>query len=283
MRHTQGPKEVAALVMAPNADGDALSSAAPQERKRPLRTYGKRSAPVREPEAPLPKRQRVAAVKEEKPTREEPLPQLPQLPKQGPPPKRDSILSYFKRLPSSSSIPAVPSSDPAEPALTPPPSSPVLHSRARPRTRLTTRTTIIEEDDLDSRDGEGVEKEEHWGSDLEDGQHDRPSLTSHTNHERNPLSETAPSKLNKLESVTIPGKDVSGSVKKKKKIGKRPAKEMVQTTLNLSLNPDSGFKICKECGILYNPLNEKDRKEHKKQHAAYVRNKAKAVVVAASP
>jgi hypothetical protein len=59
------------------------------------------------------------------------------------------------------------------------------------------------------------------------------------------------------------------------KLGKRQTKERVQMTLSLAINPGPGFTVCKDCGILYNPLNEKDRKEHKKQHAAHVRAKLK--------
>ncbi|KAK0749970.1 hypothetical protein B0T18DRAFT_428010 [Schizothecium vesticola] len=57
---------------------------------------------------------------------------------------------------------------------------------------------------------------------------------------------------------------------------KRPLRtygKRVQMTLSLAINPGPGFTVCKDCGILYNPLNEKDRKEHKKQHAAHVRAK----------
>jgi len=46
-------------------------------------------------------------------------------------------------------------------------------------------------------------------------------------------------------------------------------------TLSLAINPGPGFTVCKDCDVLYNPLNEKDRKEHKKQHAAHVRAKLK--------
>ena len=231
---------------------------------------------------PPPKRQRVETLKEEA-THAEPQPQLPQLPKQEPP-KRESILSYFKRLPSSSSVPAVPSSDPVEPALTPPPSSPVPISNARKRRRLTTRPNIAEEVGLVVKSIHLVPKdkntaeEQRLQSGLRGDQNDEPLSVSTTNHQRNPFSETTPSKLNTLEAVA----PTKGSVGSQKKVGKRPAKDMVQTTLNISLNPDSGFTICKDCGTLYNPLNEKDRKEHKKQHAAHVRSKAKRSI-AGSP
>lgn len=54
---------------------------------------------------------------------------------------------------------------------------------------------------------------------------------------------------------------------------KRPPKEMTQTTLSLSVQKEPGFTICGVCDLLYNPLNEKDRKEHSKRHAAFSRSK----------
>jgi hypothetical protein len=55
---------------------------------------------------------------------------------------------------------------------------------------------------------------------------------------------------------------------------RRAAKATVQTTLNLSMADEPGFIICKDCEILYNPLNEKDRKDHARRHAAVIRRKA---------
>ncbi|KAK4447754.1 hypothetical protein QBC34DRAFT_408803 [Podospora aff. communis PSN243] len=274
-----------APAMTQDAGASPSSSHAPRERKKPLRTYGKRPAPVKEPEAPSPKRQRIASAKEEEAARKEPPPQLPHLPSKGPPPKRDSILSYFKRIPSSSSIPAIPSSDPIEPTLTPPPSSPAPSFRARKRRRLTTRHNIVERGASAVKFDHDVE--EHKDREEEDAQKREPdggpdvglSPSSAAYPERKPLSQAESSKLNALESVTATTKIVPGA---KKRIGNRPPKDMVQTTLNISLKADSGFTICKECGVLYNPLNEKDRKEHKKQHAAHVRSKAKGKV-SASP
>jgi hypothetical protein len=61
----------------------------------------------------------------------------------------------------------------------------------------------------------------------------------------------------------------------KKRPGKQPARDLTQTTLSLSLQKDPGFTICAVCDLLYNPLNEKDRREHKRRHAAYSRAKEK--------
>lgn len=59
---------------------------------------------------------------------------------------------------------------------------------------------------------------------------------------------------------------------------RRPRKATVQTTLNLSLADEPGFTICKECEMLYNPLNEKDRKDHTRRHAAAMRRKGEVSV-----
>jgi hypothetical protein len=271
--------------MTQDADANAPSSHTPRERKRPLRTYGKRPAPVKELEAPSPKRQRVASAKEEEPACKELPTQLPQPLSKGPPPKRDSILSYFKRITPSSSTPTIPSSDPVEPILTPPPSSPASLVTAQKRRRLTTRHNIVERGPPAVEFDHGVE--EHTDREEQDAQKREPdggldvrSLpSSNVRPQRKPLSDAASSKLNALESVTTTTKNIPGA---KRRLGKRPPKDMVQTTLNISLKADSGFTICQECGVLYNPLNEKDRKEHKKQHAAHVRSKAKGKV-SASP
>jgi hypothetical protein len=50
-------------------------------------------------------------------------------------------------------------------------------------------------------------------------------------------------------------------------------KAKVQTTLSLSVGNEPGFRICKDCNMLYNPLNEKDRKDHAREHAASSRRK----------
>ena len=71
----------------------------------------------------------------------------------------------------------------------------------------------------------------------------------------------------------------SHEVRKKKKRPEKRPKEMVQTVLSLSVNKEPGFLICKECGILYNPLNGEDRKEHRRRHSAWVKGKGKGTEV----
>lgn len=58
---------------------------------------------------------------------------------------------------------------------------------------------------------------------------------------------------------------------------RKATKATVQTTLALSLKDDPAYTICEDCEMLYNPLNEKDRKDHTRRHAAAVRKKAKMV------
>lgn len=50
------------------------------------------------------------------------------------------------------------------------------------------------------------------------------------------------------------------------------AKTTVQTTL--SLTRETGFKECKDCNIVYNPLHEKDAKFHARRHAAVLRKRS---------
>lgn len=45
---------------------------------------------------------------------------------------------------------------------------------------------------------------------------------------------------------------------------------MVQQTLSLSMS-ETGFTECRECSMLYNPLHEKDRRYHARQHAAIMK------------
>ncbi|KAK5661785.1 hypothetical protein OQA88_9886 [Cercophora sp. LCS_1] len=240
-------------------DNDALPFSTPPKRKRPIRTYGRRSAQSKEPEPPSPKRQKPEETKRSDPV---PMASSPQPPKSEPP-KRGSILSYFKRIPPSASAPVTPTETTA-PTLTPPPSSPVPSSRERKRRRLTTRPVVVEEIGYETpcEDTGKVNDESDCKSD---------GGSRHT-----ALTETESNTLNKIQHPDRHSKENTGLGEKTKRKAKRCTAEMVQTTLNLAINPGPGFTVCKECGILYNPRNEKDRKEHKKRHAAHVRKKARA-------
>jgi hypothetical protein len=56
-------------------------------------------------------------------------------------------------------------------------------------------------------------------------------------------------------------------------------KATVQTTL--ALTDDPAFTICKDCDMLYNPLNEKDKKDHTRRHATALRKKREKETAAA--
>lgn len=45
---------------------------------------------------------------------------------------------------------------------------------------------------------------------------------------------------------------------------------MIQQTLSLSMS-EKGFTECADCSMLYNPLHEKDRRFHARQHAAIMK------------
>ena len=270
---------------------ETTSSAQPNARKRPLRTYGKRSAQSREPEsAPPSKKQRLEDVRAENEGTTEPRRQPLQAPRPQPPPKRGSIMSYFKPVPPRSSSPATPSSAPAKTIITPPPSSPIPFSKARKRRRLTTRPTIVVEGcsalgsglvTPTTEDDAGHEHAGYESPSPDRNRDDAPLPPTDTDGQPGVLADTPPHTLNSLGAPST-AVQKPGNQSQRKKAGKRSVKDLVQTTLSLSTNPGPGFTICNECGVLYNPLNEKDRKDHKRQHAAHVRRKARKVTAAGS-
>jgi hypothetical protein len=82
---------------------------------------------------------------------------------------------------------------------------------------------------------------------------------------------------NTLEHDGPAGSSGDGGTRTKKRPDKRPARDMTQTTLSLSVHKEPGFTMCGVCDILYNPLNEKDRREHNRRHAAFSRSKRRTV------
>ena len=270
----------ARTVLESTNQGDDISApsmqSVPRERKRPLRTYGKRSAQSRDADTPPPKKRKLK--EEAKP--EAALPKITPPPPgttQKEPPKRGSIISYFRPVPPTSSAP--PSPPPPAPSaerLTPPISSPITFSKARKR-RLTTRPRIDEDGGTCTRtrwseeqDGQEYGEDSRNGDPIDGDQRSAsPSRSDAGAGQQSAMAEITPGTLNRSSSVTTDGGG------KKPKLGKRQTREKVQMTLSLAINPGPGFTICKDCGVLYNPLNEKDRKEHKKQHAAHVRAKLK--------
>ncbi|KAK0625209.1 hypothetical protein B0T17DRAFT_617326 [Bombardia bombarda] len=262
-----------------------------QEWKRPLRTYGRRSASSKEPKLPQPKKRKQEDVELEDTSNTAPPSEDVQLPALEAP-KGGSILSYFKFLPSSSK-PKAPAKSPSciEPTIESteciePISTCTVDSELRKRRRLTTRPGLpvgnlgqadgTSQETCDGDDGMD-EKQENMRRCSPPGTPvdpciSSPAMSSKNDTERPPLSETDTKSLQQTELAGAIATRIAGD---KKRLGKRFARDMVQTTLSLSTKRDPGFTICKDCGILYNPLNEKDRKEHKKQHAAHARTKSK--------
>jgi len=272
----------------------------PRGRKRPLRTYSRRSIQTRAQDQDEGSPQGDGCHRASTPDlgQAETPAQVPALParprtEQAEPAERSSrrsILAYFKPLPPSSDAPSsIASSDPAEPLSTPPtsPSS----SRAKKRRRLTTRPQFggleqhVRSDARDTvdyadGDGDGDGKGDDESSGKKGvGKQSSPSLSKSTiivggtsNGTLRPaLSEVAVNALCHQDGPTNSVAD--GKSRIKKRLNKQPAKDMTQTTLSLSVHKEPGFTICSVCDILYNPLNEKDRREHNRRHAAFSRNK----------
>ncbi|KAK3317885.1 hypothetical protein B0T19DRAFT_301111 [Cercophora scortea] len=254
-------------------------------RKKPLRTYSRRSVLSKEPALPSPERSpRHADLSDTSPTKTSP--QAPRLPTPEQP--RGSILAYFKALPSRpNTTPATACPENAEPTppRIPPPSPPLLVSNLRKRRRLTMRPDILGVYlDLFNDSSRDTTDEKHRIEEGKDNaqRHSPEGLPSPLAPSTNPLPRVDWPSLDEIS--TDPPATLTGTARStlaqaagnKKRCRKRAPKDMVQTTLSLSIKPDPGFTLCEECGILYNPLNEKDRKEHKTRHAAHVRSKRKA-------
>ncbi|KAK0721548.1 hypothetical protein B0T21DRAFT_414726 [Apiosordaria backusii] len=258
----------------------------PRQRKRPLRTYGRQSTSARDQGQnyrPL-KKQKVVSQEEDqenqenqvsKPIEEPPIPSPPEAPKQVstiPKKKGGSILSYFKPR----SQPVQPTSDASTSPATPttlsdapeldedstatPPSSPpsgALFKRPRERRRLQSKVTAW------PCPGVAVSREPSPEAIIaSDGEELYDEIIVKGDREKE--NDTASEISEDTRSITTETREKKRTLLKQK--------QMVQTVLNLSINKDPGILICKDCGVLYNPLNEQDRKEHKRQHAAHVRS-----------
>lgn len=255
---------------------DVSSRTTSQTRKQRARTYGKRSAQSREPDAPpLAKKRKT----EDATATIVSPPRLLELP-QPEPPIRGSILSYFKPIRSSSSLPP-PDPPVSEPSLTPPPSSPTLPLGTRKRRRLTTRPDIPDcEVSAARRHQRDAARGGKMNKGVLDEDNDAPqSCRAESSEHHGVLEEVALNVLNQTASSFGATVKQYSREKKKKPIRGRSTKDMVQTTLSLGINPGPGYTVCRDCGMLYNPLNEKDRVDHRRQHAAYVRGKSKAKLV----
>lgn len=227
-----------------------------EPRKRPLRTYGRAAIPDRDEE--LSRKRRVVetdSVSDESNKENTPSsPKLPDLPPQPlAPAKKGSILAFFKPVSTSSSTPqsGISSDFPEETDETvvssPPSSPPVPQVYEKKKRRLGTRAVVAPSSPvLRSID-------DSQASEDEDGDEQEQKV---------------------VEAKKVGERKATGDGTKVKQAAKRKAtRATVQTTLALSDDP--AFTICNDCEMLYNPLNERDRKDHARRHAAAVRKKEK--------
>ncbi|KAI0425466.1 hypothetical protein F5Y09DRAFT_100074 [Xylaria sp. FL1042] len=279
--HSVLPKEASRITGKPERPYISSLKPSPMEtRRRPLRTYSKRTST--ESTEPVPKRRCLASPstssrsirnKESSPVPEEPIDSAtvsisePSLP----PIKQGTITAYFGKIgpQPSTTLSSGPSSDPLpeynEPTITPPSSPLLLITRKRKARRLKTRVVTQPRDEEESSD----ETQEKQDSEKEIG---RTRDTEPTTHTHSPaLSGTTPTALDQSEirSMTRPGAGKPREIKRQKnKVAS------VQTTLSLSMN-EAHYTECMECGMLYNHLHETDVKYHARRHAALRRAKAR--------
>ncbi|KAK3348359.1 hypothetical protein B0H65DRAFT_173551 [Neurospora tetraspora] len=237
-----------------------------QQRKKPIRTYGRRSA------AAAAKGDSKSSTPRQLSPEDTPAPQLPPPPSSPgtiPPsdecpkpnaPKSGSILSYFKAKPKTAapSKATTPAPSASEELISTPPSPPPSSSGQRKRRRLTTRPTF---DDAHDGENQDCKKMKENGDETPGAENRTPIVTPSASQTETDSTGTTTSKQ---------------LVAKKKRTSKTPTKEMVQTTLSLAIGEARPqFIVCKECSMLYNYLNDKDRRDHKRVHAAYIRSKNK--------
>ncbi|KAI0814193.1 hypothetical protein GGR55DRAFT_499537 [Xylaria sp. FL0064] len=252
-----------------------------ETRRRPLRTYSKRTSPTESTE-PIPKRRCLASLstssdsirdKETSPVPEETkhITSASALEPSLPPIKKGTITAYFGKIvpqPSSatlsSGLPSDPPSEHSEPTNTPPSSPPPLTTRKRKARRLKTRVATQRRDKEEGSDQTQADRDD-------DGKTGRTQNLEPPAHTQSPaLSEATPNALNQRDNVSMirPGGDKRGN-KQRKNIA-----ASVQTTLSLSMN-EAHYTECKECGMLYNHLHETDVKYHARRHAAMRRAKVR--------
>ncbi|KAI0973772.1 hypothetical protein F4678DRAFT_410051 [Xylaria arbuscula] len=275
------PKEPSRIPRKPERPYISSLRSSPMEtRRRPLRTYSKRTLSTESVEPPSKRRCLIgpstSPIQDDKTRRGLAEPEdntaacvsKPSLP----PTKRGTITAYFGKVdakPLPVALSSDPSSDPAsesnESTNTPPSSPPIITTKKRKARRLKTRVVAQHLDD-----GEG--------SDEEQGDQDSKKGTGRirdiepTTHTRSPaLSEATPNTLNQSKSVSK-GQSQGGKPRENARQENKAAS--IQTTLSLSLR-ETHYTECKECGMLYNHLHETDVKYHTRRHAALRRAKAR--------
>ncbi|KAI1291657.1 hypothetical protein F5Y03DRAFT_376064 [Xylaria venustula] len=252
-----------------------------ESRRRPLRTYSKRTLSTESVEPPLKRRcltgPSTSSLQDDK-TRlgltgsedktaacasKQPLP----------PTKRSTITAYFGKLdpkPLPITLSSDPSSDPASesngPTNTPPSSPPVITTKKRKVRRLKTRVVAQNLDDKEGSDGIQTDQDSKRGigriRDIEPPANTRLPA----------LSEAMPNTLNQSKSVSKV-RSQSGKPRENTRQENKPAS--IQTTLSLSLR-ENHYTECKECGMLYNHLHQMDVKYHARRHAALAKARTDA-------
>ncbi|KAJ2972777.1 hypothetical protein NUW58_g9114 [Xylaria curta] len=278
------PKEVSRIPRKPERPYiSSLRSCSMETRRRPLRTYSKRTLST-ESADPTPKRRCIAgpptASVQDEDTRithpepgncapapiSNPLSSLP-------PAKKGTITAYFGRIipqPRASTPPSDLSSDPLSDSngstTTPPSSPPIIPSKRRGTRRLKTRVVVHCANEQNASDGKQEDQDSQKQTRMI---HDSESPTHAC---ASPPSETTLNIFNQTENTSE-----APSERDKSRVSKRQEKKQmsVQTTLSLSMN-ETHYTECKECGMLYNHLHEADVKYHARRHAALRRAKTQA-------
>ncbi|KAI0486731.1 hypothetical protein F4859DRAFT_312272 [Xylaria cf. heliscus] len=259
----------------------SLKSYSMETRRRPLRTYSKRTSSTESTE-PTPKRRCIVNPSMTSIPNEE-VRVTPSEPEHGatastskspplPPSKKGTITAYFGRITpqprvitSSSDPPSDPLSESNEPTITPPSSPPVDTTRKRRVRRLKTRvvTQRIDEEEASDEEQENQDgKRIRRISELKSPVHARPPV----------LSESTPESLNQTRGTPPTGTEASKARESRRREKKQAS---VQTTLSLSMN-EAHYTECKECGMLYNHLHKTDVKYHARRHAALRRARAQS-------
>ncbi|KAI9147601.1 hypothetical protein HJFPF1_12630 [Paramyrothecium foliicola] len=246
--------------------------------RKPLRTYGRRSAST--PEArgePLAKRRRTSEAEpeakadtapvvtqsatttmqhhdESKATADGGVSVI----------KKGSILSYFKPIASSSrsATPNVESEILSPSTNTPPSSPPLTYTRRTKRRRLRIRPVH-----LPSRDASDAYTDDD-AQETTEGEEGSAEEDRGKTAMRRPMLEREDELDDRqaVPSVKDPGRGAR----------KRKALSMVQMTLNLSAQ--APFSECKVCDTVWNPVIPEDAKYHSRRHAAVLRARKRSTV-----
>ncbi|KXJ90277.1 hypothetical protein Micbo1qcDRAFT_74596 [Microdochium bolleyi] len=197
--------------------------------------------------------------------------------------RKATITSYFRVVPhlksdsSSCSEDVTSSTPPAVVVATSSPSSPptigrqLEESRAKrkPR-RLTTKTkprtyaaNASDDEEEDGRDDDGNQMSTRRGK--------KGAVLPAAQVDASVMAATSLSSLNSASAdmANMMNAAAKSSTAHPQRRKQRP-EAMIQQTLSLSMS-EKGFTECAECSMLYNPLHEKDRRLHARQHAVVMK------------